>query len=402
MPTNALGFSFGIQAREVVTPGALLRRLGVSPTPQLFTRSEQIWQSLSTAPAPLGPLPAELRNISDLQEHWIERLAFGPTPLHDRLAQTLAGLFAVHLSKVPDLGQFWQHLETIRQQLRGGYGQLLVAMLADPATLRNLDGLASHRKSPNENLARELMELYSVGAGSFQESDVISGARALSGYRLRQGQIVMDEGAHDPGPMRVLGKLASFDAASLATWLVSQPAAARMILTRLWRVWQGDLPTAANLNQLADQWRQKQLSLPWLVQRLLELPSQRRSLAQGAMVREPIDLMVAALRLLGSRQKEGLRLARLQLRAMGQVPFEPPSIKGWPADRQWITDSWLRARQRAMRSLVNHPELWESNQLPPMLEAHLVPRQPFSLRLPAPATKANLLALLTDPVWQLK
>ena len=87
---------------------------------------------------------------------------------------------------------------------------------------------------------------------------------------------------------------------------------------------------------------------------------------------------------------------------MGQVPFEPPSIKGWPADRQWITDSWLRARQRAMRSLVNHPELWESNQLPPMLEAHLVPRQPFSLRLPAPATKANLLALLTDPVWQLK
>jgi uncharacterized protein (DUF1800 family) len=136
----------------------------------------------------------------------------------------LAGLFAVHLSKVPDPGLLWQHLETIRQQLRGGYGQLLVAMLADPATLRNLDGLASHRKSPNENLARELMELYSVGAGSFQESDVISGARALSGYRLRQGQIVLDERAHDPGPMRVLGKLASFDATSLATWLVSQPA----------------------------------------------------------------------------------------------------------------------------------------------------------------------------------
>jgi uncharacterized protein (DUF1800 family) len=175
-----------------------------------------------------------------------------------------------------------------------------------------------------------------------------------------------------------------------------------MILVRLWRVWQGDLPKAASLNQLASQWQQRQLSLPWLVQRLLELPSQRRSLVQGAMVREPIDLMVAALRLLGSRQKEGLRLARLQMRAMGQVPFEPPSIKGWPADRQWLTDSWLRARQRAMRSLVNHPELWESNQLPPMLEANLVPRQPFSLRLPAPATKANLLALLTDPVWQLK
>ena len=103
-----------------MTPEVLLRRLGVSPTPQLFTRSEQIWQSLLIAPPPLGPMPAELRNISDLQEHWLERLAFGPTPLHDRIAQTFAGLFAVDRNKVPDPGQLWQHLETIRQQLRGG------------------------------------------------------------------------------------------------------------------------------------------------------------------------------------------------------------------------------------------------------------------------------------------
>jgi uncharacterized protein (DUF1800 family) len=196
--------------------------------------------------------------------------------------------------------------------------------------------------------------------------------------------------------------MASFDGPSLATWLASQPAAARLILGRLWRVWQGDLPPAARLNQLADKWQKRQLSLPWLVQLLLELPSQRRNLAQATMVREPIDLMVAALSLLGSRHKEALRLSIYQLRAMGQLPFEPPSIKGWPADREWLTDARLRARQRAMRSLVNHPELWESSQLPARLEADLVPRQPFSLKLPAEASKAHLLALLTDPVWQLK
>ncbi len=401
MQSTALASIFEIQQGPVAA-SVLLRRLGVRQLPPLVTTSEQIWESLLSAPPALGALPAGLRNIEDLQEHWIERLAFGPTPLHDRLTQTFAGLFAVHRAKVPYPAQLWQHLDTIRQHLCGSYIQLLVAMMADPATLRNLDGLASHRNSPNENLARELMEIYTIGAGAFKESDVVAGARALSGYRLRRGQIELDRTAHDPGPMRVLGRMASFDGPSLATWLASQPAAARLILGRLWRVWQGDLPPAAKLNQLADKWQKRQLSLPWLVQLLLELPSQRRNLAQATMVREPIDLMVAALSLLGSRHKEALRLSVYQLRAMGQLPFEPPSIKGWPADREWLTDARLRARQRAMRSLVNHPELWESSQLPARLEANLVPRQPFSLKLPAEASKAHLLALLTDPVWQLK
>jgi len=128
-----------------------------------------------------------------------------------------------------------QQIATIRQHLGGSFTGLLTAMVRDPALQLSLNGPANHRGNPNENLARELLELFSLGEGHYSERDVREAARALTGYRLRADQqLVLDTRRHDPGPKTILGRSASFDGESLAAWLAEQPATARHISRRLW------------------------------------------------------------------------------------------------------------------------------------------------------------------------
>lgn len=117
----------------------------------------------------------------------------------------------------------------------------------DPALQLSLNGPANHRRNPNENLARELLELFSLGEGHYSETDVREAARALTGYRLTaQHQLVLDPRRHDPGSKTILGRSATFDGASLAAWLAQQLATARHITTRLWLRRLGTPPPAAS------------------------------------------------------------------------------------------------------------------------------------------------------------
>lgn len=137
-------------------------------------------------------------------------------------------------------------VEAIRANLNGSYRDLLAAMVADPALQISLNGPINHRGKPNENLARELLELFSLGEGHFSELDVIEAARALTGYRLDQYRmLVLDPRRHDPGPKTILGRTAAFDGPKLVEWLCHQPATALTITRRLWLEIVGPLPSSA-------------------------------------------------------------------------------------------------------------------------------------------------------------
>jgi uncharacterized protein (DUF1800 family) len=144
------------------------------------------------------------------------------------------------------------------------------------------------------------------------------------------------------------------------------------------------------------------LDLPWLYQQLLGSPEASRSIASGAMIRDPIDLMIASLNQLGSRHPDALRLAREHLARMQQAPFRPPNVKGWPVDTEWLTLRSLRARQRGLQVLLSDSEVWESRRLDSPLSPGWLPRPPLGLTLPAPPDQEHLAALWNDPVWQLK
>ena len=335
-----------------------------------------------------------------LQHHWLSRLAFGPERGRARLVQLWTGIFPVSWRQLADPALLRRQLATIEDQLGGSYGQLLSAMLLDPALQISLNGPSNHRTRPNENLARELLELFSLGEGNYREADVREAARALSGYQLGpEGRMVLNSRRHDAGSKTILGRTAAFDAPSLAAWLAFQPATARHICGRLWRALVGPLPPPARLQALADDWRRQRLSLPWLMQALQSAPEARA--ARGQRLEDPILVVSRSLALLGSRHEDALQIARTQLAPMGQPVLEPPSVKGWPVNEEWINLRWLQARRRGLAALLADEEVWASAALPPQLLPTLTPIQPLGVDLPAPADRSSLAQLFADPVWQL-
>jgi uncharacterized protein (DUF1800 family) len=334
------------------------------------------------------------------QREWLGRLAFGPDTASARLVHVWSGIFPVNLRLLPHAWLLRQQLTTIEAHLQGSFTQLLTAMVLDPALQISLSGLTNQRKQPNENLGRELLELFSLGEGHYSETDVKEAARALTGYELvNAGQLVLVAERHDAGLKTILGRRAPFDGPSLAAWLASQSATARHITGRLWRALVGPLPAPGRLNELAEAWRAQGLSLPWLYQALRDTPEARA--ARGQRLEDPILMMSRSLALLGSRHKDALRIARLQLVLMGQPVLEPPSVKGWPMNEEWLNLRWLQARRRGLAALLADEEVWEARRLPERLLPSLTPIPPLGLTLPAPANRRSVARLFADPVWQL-
>jgi uncharacterized protein (DUF1800 family) len=330
----------------------------------------------------------------------LQRLAFGPQPERARLVHLWSGIFPVSWRQLGNPALLELQLTTIESRLNGSFGALLAAMVLDPALQISLNGPSNQRSRPNENLARELLELFSVGEGHFREADVREAARALSGYQIsREGRLVLNPGRHDPGLKTILGRTAAFDGPSLAAWLAAQPATARHICGRVWRTLLGGLPPAFRLNALAEDWRRRNLSLPWLMRALQASPEAR--VAQGQRLEEPILVVTRSLALLGSRHPDALQIARSHLPRMGQPVLEPPSVKGWPVNEEWINLGWLQARRRGLAALLADEEVWASAAPPPRLLASLTSRAPLSVDLPAPADRTYLALLFADPVWQL-
>lgn len=388
------------------------RRLGSSPAPP---------QAGGADPLAAPPLPEACEKLPELfprqvcggrrrvgqarwvKNAWLERLTFGPTPVEDRLIQLWLGIFPVHWHRLGRPLLLLDQIAAIRGQLSGTYADLLGAMVANAAVQLSLNGLQSQRAKPNENLGRELLELFSLGRGTYTETDVIEASRALTGYRLRpDGSLVIDPRRHDDGEKRILGRRERFDGPSLVTWLCQQPATARHITARVWVRLVGPLPPPARIDTIATDWRLRQLSLPWLIQALLQSPEAIASMRTGGMLRDPIDVVIASLALLGSRHPEAFSSANASMARMGQGLFEAPTVKGWPVDREWLNLRWLQARRSGLQALLANEEIWASRAIGDNLPASLTPIPPLSLRLPTDTSRAQVAALFADPVWQLK
>ena len=340
-----------------------------------------------------------------LQHQWLAALAWGNDTLSAAEAariQLWLGIFPVSWRQIPDPALLQRQIDSIHRHQAGRFPALLAAMVLDPALQLSLNGPANHRRNPNENLARELLELFSLGEGNYTENDVREASRALTGYRLTaERELVILPRRHDFGPKTILGRTAAFDGVSLADWLAQQPATARHITRRIWLQLVGTSPPAQRLQAFTNSWRQQQLSIPWLLEAIEASPEAIRSRQQGLRLADPLEMVARSLRLLGSRHPDALAISLRGLRAMGQAPFEPPSVKGWPVNTQWIHLRWLQARRRCLQALLADEEIWASAQLPAELTAKLTPIPPLGMSLPAVASRANLLALFADPVWQL-
>jgi hypothetical protein len=216
-------------------------------------------------------------------------------------------------------------------------------ILRDPAMLIYLDNVSNRKDHPNENLARELMELFSLGEGNYSETDVLEVARSLTGYSIRRGEgFRFEPRQHDFGQKTVLGVEGRHNADDIVRILLDQPACARWVAGRILEYLEGVRPDAERLERYGDLLREQDYEITPFLRHLFQDPGFYRDEIVGARVLSPIDYLVGTCRRLGIEPHPGFVLTGSGL--LGQQLFEPPNVKGWEEGEAWITTANFMGR----------------------------------------------------------
>ncbi|APW63707.1 DUF1800 domain-containing protein [Paludisphaera borealis] len=303
----------------------------------------------------LGDAAAGSSDARRLQAWWLFRCLFTHDPLQERLTLAWHDHFATSQVKVDDVGAMHRQNETFRKLGRGPFGDLLRALLHDPALLAWLDAPSNRKQKPNENLARELMELFTLGVGRYSESDVKEAARALTGLGVTQGRFTMRADRHDDGPKTVLGKTGNLDPDALADLLLAQPATADRLAWRLCNTFLGEnVADAATRTALAEQLRGDGLHVGRAVDTILRSRIFFGPRNLHARIGDPVGFVVGSVRALecfAPRPPSTLLLAEWTER-LGQALFFPPNVGGWPGGRGWLSGRGVVARANFAAALA--------------------------------------------------
>lgn len=365
----------------------LLQRVGFGPRPGELERATAAGftatlSALLDAPGPdeaggapppvLRPLPAGADGgrdagqlmrgqIDDLRQWWLARMVATEHPLVERLTFFWHGVFATSVHKVRSAALMLAQNQTLRRLGGGELRPLVAAMAVDPAMLIWLDGQRNQRGRPNENLARELMEQFTIGQERYTEGDVKQAARALTGWRVDRatGTAHFDPQRHDDAALTVLGHTARMDVDELVGLLVAHPQCRRFLAGRMWRRFVSDVPPSP---QRLDELAAAAGTGRELLRAVLTSPEFRAP--ESALVRQPVEWLAAAHRALGTMpvRPPGGRGGRHDL---GQELFAPPSVAGWPAGAAWLTTATIRARMAVAELAVNASELRPIRDVPP-------------------------------------
>jgi len=316
---------------------------------------------------------------------WLDRMVRAEQPTRERLTWFWHGHFATSAQKVRVAALMLRQNETFRTGALGSFTGLAQALIIDPALLVWLDGNDNTTKAPNENLAREFMELFALGHGRFSETDVKEAARALTGWKIdrQTGGATLRPKHHDAASKTVLGHGGNLGAEELVTVLLSQPASTEFVVGRLWfRLVGPQPPSAATREKLLAAYGAGR-DVTATLRAIARSPELRD--ASASLVKQPVEWVVGTARALsvvpstlsdpanrsaqadpanrsaqadpGRRSKAGQGRLLVALRGMGQIPFRPPSVGGWPAGGAWLTTAAAAARLSAARALTAEADL---------------------------------------------
>lgn len=301
------------------------------------------------------------RQAREMQKWWLRRMIETARPLEEKMTLFWHGHFATSYRTIEDSYHMFLQNQTFRKNALGNYGELLFAMIRDPAMLAYLDNNDSRRGAPNENLAREIMELFSLGVGNYSEDDIKEGARALTGYSFQDDEFVFRENDHDTGAKRILGRSGSLTGDDFVTAILEQRACARYMSYRLHRFFCGeDLPSDDSEDGRAVRTAVDNLASTMLRNRYAIRPTLRtlflsehfyHERVRTQQIKSPVMLAVGAIRSLLTPARD-LSILVDALDLMGQNILFPPSVKGWNGGRAWINTSTLFVRQNIMCFLL--------------------------------------------------
>ena len=292
-------------------------------------------------------------HMTELRGWWLQRMTKGPRPLQEKMALFWHGHFATSVEKVREPYFMWRQNELFRRLATGNWLQMLVEVAKDPAILIWLDQAQSRKEHPNENFAREVMELFTLGEGHYTEKDITEAARALTGWSLdRLAEKFIDRPMlHDNGVKTVLGKTGNLAGEDVLAQIFAQPQAARFITAKLWNFFAGQPPSEGLNTALAAVFRADGNNFkPVLRAMFLSEEFYDPSVVRN-QVKSPVQWLVGTVRMLESELPPPVVCWNLT-RNLGQDLFAPPNVKGWDGGLSWITTNNLLARYNEAASLV--------------------------------------------------
>ncbi len=346
----------------------LLRRATFGPTAEEVDEAEKAGyaataERLLNPPTPdTAPAAPALTGAKDLQilrltEWWLDRMVATPHQYQEKLVFFWHGHWATSYEKVDTAPLMLGQQNLFRQLGRGDFAVFVKAMVRDPALILWLDGQRNTKKAPNENLARELMELFTVGIGNYTEADVQQGARALTGWTANKGNgaVKLEMSRFDGGDKTILGQTGKFGTDNFVDILMAQPATAKFLAQRLWFRFASGAPIPADAEQRMTAAYGANRDLNALTGALLKDPAFPAT--RGQLVKQPTEWAVGAMRQLGLRPStfndaDRKMLVEL-LEDMDQIVFRPPSVGGWPDGPAWLTTASVQVRLRLAEILAN-------------------------------------------------
>jgi uncharacterized protein (DUF1800 family) len=291
-----------------------------------------------------------------VQQWWITRMIQTPRPFEEKLTLFWHGHFATNFRTIEDSYHMYAQNRMLRANALGNFGDLLRGIVRDPAMLKYLNNNQNRKSSPNENLAREIMELFSLGEGNYTERDIKDGAKALTGFTYRDDAFVFNKNQHDNNSKRILGSIGNLDADGFVNAILLSPNCAPFICAKLYKYFVSDISTDVRSLKGAPRTVVRKMSAMLQDQRYDLKPVLRRLFlsrhfydpsVMGNKIKSPAELIVGAVRTLNVPVRN-LTILTGAMDMMGQSVFLPPSVKGWDGGRSWINTSTLFIRQNTL------------------------------------------------------
>ena len=327
---------------------------------------------------------------------WLDRMALSDHGLTERMTWFWHGHWATALQKLNYAMPMYNQNKTLRTYCLGNFKDMSRAMVNDGALQYWLDGQDSTLKSPNENLGRELMELFVLGVGRYSEDDVKAAARALTGYQVNKssGAVTFNARRHDASPVTILGKTQAFTGESLSDFLVAREDNATFIAERLWyRFISSTEAMPANFSA-KSAFAGRDISAA--VNAMASDPAIRDS--KNDLVKAPVEWFIAACRALELTPSNLKTPGQLfnYLDKLGQVPFNPPNVGGWPAAQAWLSSATAQYRIAFAAWLIKQSDLRGLKEIP---VGSRVAKSADWLGVAewSPRTQSTLRASLADP-----
>ena len=296
-----------------------------------------------------------------LRGWWLGEMLATDSPLTERMTLFWHNHFATSVQKVRSNALMQRQNELLRRHALGSLRDLLHAVAKDPAMLVYLDTARSRRGQPNENFAREVMELFTLGEGRYSERDVKEAARAFTGWSIEPetGAFLFRPGMHDGGEKTVLERTGNWRGEDILDILLARPETAEFITRKLWVEFVSPTPQGErdrrDLARVAAQFRNGGYAIRTALRELLLSDSFWAPENRATLVKSPADLVVGTLRQFNVEVSDPLPFALL-MRNLGQDLFAPPNVKGWPGGESWITAQTLLARKQFLERILRVDE----------------------------------------------